>query len=513
MKKRFLTGKWNIHKLGMILTAVYLLSLIPLLLMSWYNYPAADDFSMALEVHRRYMESGSFWQALAENISMTWYYYTKWMGYYTSDFLMSMPPSVFGERFYVLGTWLLLGMFSMGTIYFLRALLVKAAGMNRDSVRCISMIVLFISVQCMQEGTQRTEAFYWYAGAINYFFLYGVGLVYLGLLISAIYDSSAGKRRYDVIMAAIIGFLMGGANFMSALCCAIISVMILGVILLQHVERMRTWFAAEGMRLQYINLLTVPTVLMLTGFACSCFAPGNRYRAAALTTISPVKAVLMSLYYTLSYAIGDWTTWAVICLLLLTIPLFWHAASTSAFSFRHPFLVILFLYAITSAAVTPPLYAEGNIGAGRIQSIFWAQYVLCIVLAIGYLTGWVHSRIRSTGQTVCEQGYLRRAESRFLVAVMMLWLFGSLLSVGVNRYYYSATSAITDLLNGNARTYAAQWQERYKVLQDESVKDVVVTDLTAKPELLFFSDISQDADDWTNAAMCKYFDKDSIVRR
>ena len=504
--------QWNLKKMSMVLTAAYLLSLLPLLILSWYNYPAADDFSMALETHLKYVQTGSVLQAVAENLAMTWHYYTKWMGYFTADFLMSMPPSVFGEHLYMTGTWLLLGMFSFGTLYFLQALLGKAFGMNRNGVRCIAMLILFVTVQCMQEGPQRVEAFYWYAGAINYFFLYGLGLVYLGLLISAIYDAGSSKRKYDIIMASILGFLMGGANYMSALSCAIISALILLAILLLQIrkagQKMQERLGAVG-KLQY---LLIPTALMLTGFLCSCLSPGNQYRAAALTTMNPVKAVLMSLYYTLSYAVGDWTNWAVLCLLILMIPLFWKLAQNTSASFGHPFLLILFLYGMISANITPPLYAEGNIAAGRIQSIFWAQYILCLALAVGYLTGWVQRKITLETKAGQDDERLSQPMQRFMLAVLMLWLFGSLLSVGVNSHFYSATSALTDLTNGKAQRYAAQWQERYDTLQDQATRDVQVKGLEVKPELLFFSDISEDPADWANAAMCKYFDKDRIVK-
>ena len=503
--------QWDLKKLSFVLTVLYLVSLIPLLILSWYNYPAADDFSMALETHLKYVQTGSMLHAFAENLAMTWHYYTKWMGYFTADFLMSMPPSVFGERFYMLGTWFLLGMFSFGTVYFMHALLVKAAGMNRYAVRCIAMLVMFITVQCMQEGSQRVEAFYWYAGAINYFFLYGLGLVYLGLLISAVYDESSRKRRYDVIMASVLGFLMGGANYMSALSCAIISALLLFYILLFRLNLTPADLQPEKNKRNRIKVLGIPAVMMLTGFACSCLAPGNQYRAVALTTMNPVKAILMSLYYTLSYAAGDWTNWSVLCLIIFVLPLLWKLVQNTEMEFRHPFLAVVFLYGMTSADITPPLYAEGNISAGRIQSIFWAQYILCLILALIYLTGWVQRRFRQENQNK-ENVHLSRSVVGFMLSVVILWSFGAVLSVGVNHHFYSATSALTDLANGSAKAYADQWQERYAVLHDRSVRTIEAEELKEKPKLLFFSDISDDPQDWANQAMCRYYDKDRIVK-
>ena len=503
---------WNIHRMGIIVTVLYVISILPLLILSFFSYPVADDFAMAVDVHAVYAATGSFLQTIAKDFAMAWHYYTKWCGYYTSDLLMAMPPSVFGEQFYRIGTFLLLGMLSFGTIYFLHALLVKAYHVQADIFLCITMILLFLTVQCMPQGAVRVEAFYWYSGAINYLFLYGLELVYLGLLISAVCESGS-KRRYDVIMASVIGFLMGGANYMSALSCAIISGLLLLYLMAGSVRAIRRKFSA--LFVKDVRQLLIPSVIMLAGFFCSCLAPGNKYRAVGFQKMNPVKAILMSLHYTLSYAINEWTTWAVICLLLIIAVLFWKALERTKHRFDHPVLAVLFLYGMASANITPSLYAEGNIGAGRIQSIFWTQFILCLTLAAGYVTGWIHQHMEEKAQraesTLSEPEHLSSAASGFILAVVLFGIFGSLMAVKVNPHFYTATSAVADLGNGSAESYARTWEERYKVLHDTGVRNVTFDALSKKPALLFFSDVAQDPKDWANLAMCEYYGKDSIV--
>ena len=90
--------QWSIHSLRIVLTALYIVSIVPLLIMAFFSYPVADDFAMAVDVHAVYAATGSFFSTIAEDFVMAWHYYTKWCGYYTSDLLMAMPPSVFGEH-------------------------------------------------------------------------------------------------------------------------------------------------------------------------------------------------------------------------------------------------------------------------------------------------------------------------------------------------------------------------------------------------------------------------------
>ena len=504
--------QWSIHSLRIVLTALYIASIVPLLIMAFFSYPVADDFAMAVDVHAAYAATGSFLSAIAEDFVMAWHYYTKWCGYYTSDLLMAMPPSVFGEQFYRIGTFALIGMLSFGTIYFLHALLVKAYHVSKDLSACITMLVLLVTVQCMPKGVVRVEAFYWYSGAINYLFLYGLELVYLGLLISAVCDSG-NKRRYDVIIAAVIGFLMGGANYMSALSCAIISGIILLYLLAERMNLTRSKYAK--LFTKDVRQLLIPCIIMLAGFLCSCLAPGNKYRAVGFQKMNPVKAILMSLHYTLSYAVNEWTTWAVICMILIIMVLFWKTLQGTKHRFDHPVLAVLFLYGMASANVTPPLYAEGNIGAGRIQSIFWTQFILCLTLAAAYVTGWIHQCLTEKGMqtenTVSENKRLSSRTSGLILAIVIFGIFGSLMAVKADPHFYTATSAIADLVNGSAESYAGTWEKRYEVLHDKSVRNVTFDTLSQKPELLFFSDVAQDPEDWANLAMCEYYGKDSIV--
>ena len=512
-----ISDKITLKKINILLIVLYILSIVPMLWISMYNYPSADDFAMGVEAYRGFRDTGIFFAALGQGIYMAWYDYIHWMGYFTSTFFMSVPPSVFGETYYRAGVFIILGIFTFGMIYSMHALLTKALHIDKDLTNCITMILLILTVQCMPQGLARTEAFFWYCSAANYVLLYSQGLIFLGLLISAVQDKKKGKKLYDLIMAMIMGFFVGGANYMTSLSVAIICTLLVLTIILCKCGKIRLWSTENDVvnvvKQRWFTLLIIPALSMLIGFICSCLAPGNNNRAAGLTGMGPIKTILTSLYYTLSYAVGEWTNWAVICFLLLMVPFLWKAVQKTTISYRYPLLAVVFAYGMVSANICPPRYAEGNIEAGRLQALFWMQYALCMTLLEGYLLGWFY-RYLNRDQKVeirMEDNLFSKASMTVIASLVIMLICGSVLSVHVNPDFYTSTSALQDLMNGHAQEYDRQNTLRREMLKDKCVADVVLPVYTYKPDLLFFSDITTDPSDWTNEAVRRYYDKTSVV--
>lgn len=510
---------WTVKRISILLSVLYFASLIPMLVIAQYNYAGADDYSIGQTCHTAWITSHNVFAVIWQAALMAAHDFLYWMGYFSAIFMMSIHPGVFGEHVYAATTWIMVGMLTFSTIYLLRALLVKALGMSRDLCRCVTMILLLITVQCT---VGRNEAFYWYCGAVNYIFFYAVGLFYLGCLLSAVYDQKRGKKIYDLCMACFLGVFVGGGNYMTALTVAI--VLVLAVFLL--------W---KNGALGRQKVLLVPIACFFVGFLASCLAPGNSYRSEITQGMGAVKAILISLYYFFDYCVSDWTTWAVAAGFLLMVPFIWKMVGDTEFTFPYPLLVFLLGYGLTSANVTPPLYAIGNIGAGRLQAIFFIQYILLMGLCLIYGLGWLQKYLEGKGlgkRRIAETEENSAVEKkdtetgkqsdakvmcfsapafRGIVLLSLFIVFASALCIHVDPYYYTSSSAMTDLLNGSARAYGEAYEARTKILLDDTVKDVVFEKLPAEPQLLFFSDLTEDKDSWENKAVAKYYGKDSVV--
>lgn len=65
--------------------------------------------------------------------------------------------------------------------------------------------------------------------------------------------------------------------------------------------------------------------------------------------------------------------------------------------------------------------------------------------------------------------------------------------------------------NGWAQAYGEGWEERFKVLKDDSVKDVVFTPLYPV-ELIMYADLQpEDGYTWVNYECAQYYGKESIT--
>lgn len=482
----------NPKNLSWFLLVMYFVSLIPVFVIGIYNYPSADDYSIGSNCRQVWVTSHSLIQTIWQGILRSVEDWMIWMGYFTSNFVMAIPPCVFGEKFYAFTTVIMVGAISLSTGYLLHQIFVNVFKADKYVSRCIIAILLFFNIQCM---VGRTEAFYWYCGASNYILTHAISIFFYGMLISLIVKQKE-KRALFVFCTAFIGFLAGGANQMTALNVAIVLAVAAGWL---------TW----QQKWKTNKKIIIPMASFYLGFILNIAAPGNWIRAEGTNGMNPVKAVLVSLSYCLEYCLGEWTDWSIIIMLIMLIPLFWKLVSNTTYKFSNPLLVVAFGYGLVSAMMTPPLFAVGNIGAERLQALTFSMYLLVLILCEGYVIGWIQTKyyIRvekidtkkfSVDTTIC------------LIGCLLFLFFGMTITIIPNPHYYTFSSAMTDILNGSAKAYGESLEER-AILYNSGEKNIVVESLPAQPVLLYFSDITSDAEDWQNRGLSRYYGLDSVV--
>lgn len=492
--------KWiTPSRLAFFLTVIYIAGLIPLLWIGWYNYPSADDYSIGVTCRQAWVNSHNLFHVIGVGIQRSIEDWKIWMGYFTSNFLMAIPPNTFGERFYVLTVWIMLGMLSFSTMYLLRTIFVKVFQADKYVSHCVIMLMLFVTVQCM---VGRVEAFYWYSGAVNYMFVHSMSLFFYGLLISAVYDQGK-KKIFDLAAASFLGFLSGGGNQMTALNVCIILLTTAGILTYQ-----KKWKKHKG--------LAVPIGIFFLGFLLNVAAPGNWVRSEEVSGMNPVKAIFVSFYCCLDYCVNEWSGWPVIVLILALIPLFWHMTRKIEFQFPCPMMVVFFGYCVVSAMITPPLFALGNMEAERLKAITFAMYILILTLCVGYVTGWARKKFNERNS---EESLLHTKGMGFtgseiwcLMGCISFFTFASILTIIPEPHYFTFSSAVTDLVNGSARDYGNALKKRVE-LYNGGDKEIVVDSLPCQPRLLFFLDIEEDPEDWKNRGICRFYGLDSVKVR
>lgn len=532
----------DLRRLSHLLIVIYVLSLIPVLVIGKYDYPSADDFSMGLGTRLVYEATGSLLAVAGKILSETARYYRTWIGYFTSCLFTTVSPATFGEAWYALTPAVILLALHVGVAVFFYALMEKAFGMNRYVRRCMTVLALFLMVQRMPEGSLRVEAFYWYSGAGNYTLTFSAGLLYLAFYVLSVCGVRNKNRSLFLVLACIMGFLAGGGNYLSALSFAVVSVLF--AIYLVKMKTRQGENSRMG-RLCAIGRL-LPAAFYLCGFAVSCLSPGNRIRGGEAEGYGALKSILLSLYYTLSYPLNQWMNWAVLLILALAGVIFWMGFSESGGSgasagasgaaasekpeekgrgaaasetgsgaqavqlrFEAPFPAAVLAYGIVSCVVTPALYAQGNMDAGRIQSTFWLHAVLVLLLLEWYLVGGLYRRF-SKEQNVSAASCLRNGAGGFVRAILLFFLVFSLLAVKGNPDFYTGTSAVSELLDGSAAQYGRENEARLRILNNPREQDAVLPRYTVQPNLLYFEDVSEDPGDWINQKMSEYYGKNSI---
>lgn len=519
----------DLRRLSYLLIVIYALSLIPVLVIGKYDYPSADDFSMGLGTRLVYETTGSLLAVAGKILSETVRYYRTWIGYFTSCLFTTVSPATFGEAWYALTPAVILLALHVGVAVFFYALMEKALGMNRYARRCMTVLALFLMVQRMPEGSLRVEAFYWYSGAGNYTLTFSAGLLYLAFYVLSVCGVRSRNRSLFLVLACIMGFLAGGGNYLSALSFAVVSVLFAVYLVKRKIGRF------------------LPAAFYLCGFAVSCLSPGNRIRGGEAEGYGALKSILLSLYYTLSYPLNQWMNWAVLLILALAGVIFWMGFAEIEFSganakvggaaapekagetvrgaaapekagngaqavqlrFAAPFPAAVLAYGIVSCVVTPALYAQGNMDAGRIQSTFWLHAVLVLLLLEWYLVGGLY-RWFSKEQNALAASCLRNGAGGFVRAILLFFIVFSLLAVKGNPDFYTGTSAVSELLDGSAAQYGRENEERLRILKNSREQDAVLPRYTVQPNLLYFEDVSEDPDDWINQKMSEYYGKNSI---
>ena len=504
----------DLRWLSYLLIVIYALSLIPVLIIGKYDYPSADDFSMGLGTRLVYEATGSLLAVAGKILSETVRYYRTWIGYFTSCLFTTVSPATFGEAWYALTPAVILLALHVGVAVFFYALMEKALGMNRYARRCMTVLALFLMVQRMPEGSLRVEAFYWYSGAGNYTLTFSAGLLYLAFYVLSVCGVRRKNRSLFLVLACIMGFLAGGGNYLSALSFAVVS-----VLFAVYLVKMKTR-QGENSRMGMLRVIgsLLPAAFYLCGFAVSCLSPGNRIRGGEAEGYGALKSILLSLYYTLSYPLNQWMNWAVLLILALAGVIFWmgfaekttcSGAQAVQLRFAAPFPAAILAYGIVSCVVTPALYAQGNMDAGRIQSTFWLHAVLVLLLLEWYLVGGLYRRF-SKEQNASAASCLRNGAGGFVRAILLFFLVFSLLAVKGNPDFYTGTSAVSELLDGSAAQYGRENEERLRILKNPREQDAVLPRYTVQPNLLYFEDVSEDPGDWINQKMSEYYGKNSI---
>lgn len=488
-------------KIAACFVVLFAAALIPIFLVGSYGYPSADDYGFSAYSYIAWTDTHSVWQTIrgaCATVVERWY---GWQGTFSSIFLMALQPGIWGM--YGLVPLIMIGAMSLSTFYFLHTVFIRVIHVRPAIFIGTSMLYLLFAVQCMVD---KTQGFFWYNGAAHYILPHSAALFLCALCIRLLIED--GKKIFRLVMACLLAVFVGGSNYVTALIAAVLFVTAAGLLFLYK-------------RGEKCRLLALPFLFFLAAFLLNALAPGNAVRQEEmLVRPGVVKSILLSFYYCVEYVVDTWFNWAYLLFVLALLPFLWEAVKAlgSRFSYRMPLVVLSYSYCVLSAMFTPSLFATGDVGGGRIFNIIFLDSMLFVMLNLFYCMGWLYRKFEvslektATGERP-ESCFDRKEVRWYLAGVLCFGIFIGAMYMKVNPDYFTTTSAVRSLVTGEAAAFGRETDEREALLQEaekSGEKEIEIPRLAVHPYLLFWSDIEEGAEDWTNKSMARYYRKDAI---
>jgi hypothetical protein len=510
MDKSIPDGNTLKRKIGIVTFLIFVLSLIPLLLISRYDHSSVDDYAFGFLTAQTWMKTHSFIQTLYSACRQVDVTYFGWQGTFSGLFLNALQPAIFGENFYMWTPIILLFSFVIGTLMLLKVFLLDYMKTDKYNFIIISLLILILSIQFMYSPV---EGFYWYSGGILYTFFYSLTLILFSLVLLYLKSDNPFAKIFYAAFSSILGFLIGGGNYTTALT----TVIILFFIMAYHAIQKN----------RHAIMLSAIFTFSLAGLIISVTAPGNAIRQASVGHPNAIKAIILSFVYG-AYSVCNSTTVPVVIAWLFLIPFIYRIVRDSEISFKHPLIFSVLSFCIYCSQVTPPFYALGLSLPERLINIVYYSYCILVLMNLFYFLGWISKKIE--GQIFCNKPNWKNVIQDMLsigrryagqISIVMAVLFFCT-SIGLctvakgtdGKPQFSglptSVSAVQSLLNGDAKTYDTEANQRILAYQDTSQKTVQVKDYSVKPYLLCENDIVEDGSDWRNQLVAKFYGKESV---
>lgn len=462
------------------LAALFILSAAPVLILGIYARASLDDYSYGLRTYQALTLGTSFPAAVWRTVSG---YYMNWQGSFSGMTLMTLTPSIFGERVYWITPVVMLSSLAGGTLKLTDTVVRRFFGGGRYDALGISLPVLLLSVQCVPSPQ---SAFFWWNGAVYYTFFYGMMLLLLERFCALAAAETNGERRGAFLTALPLAALTGGSNYATAL----LSLLLSGFFLLWFFKRHRAAFArATGI-----------TAVLAAAFFISVLAPGNSVRQGYDVTMAPLAAAAESVSQAFSDLSGFYHP-LIGLVILLPIPWIWRLTKKSSLRFPWPAAFTALSFLLFAAQNAPAFYALSDAGPDRLRNIVFYSYVLLILTNEWYWLGWL-------GRFFSKREPGRAVRGAYIAAACLL---AAALVSGRGFEDLTGVRSAASLTDGSAEAYARERDARMAVLLDDGKIKITLQPIRTRPSLLYVGDVTRDPTDWRNQAVAWYFGKERVT--
>jgi hypothetical protein len=448
-----------------LLVLVLAAALVPFFLLTAFCHPSGDDFWLTNIVREK-----GIWQA-------QWEIRQTWSGRYTSMFLTSINPLVFGSfTAYKALAFLLLGLLGLAVGYFVDALLGRSLPWQQVVLLSLAFLALYLGFM-----PTVAQVVYWMSGSLTYQVAHIALLWLFGRQLRSAPAAAFSSPR--LLTDGLSVLFIAGLNETAM---ALLFYLLAGLLLL-------SWWATR----QFNKALLALLILTAVGVAFVALAPGNATRSAAYPQQGQV---FFSLAYAGAVALNNSFNWLIFGPVLLFTALF------IPFAYRvpawprswqkiHPLFTWLFFYGALVCCFFVSYYSKGDHAPPRVQNTIY----------LVFLTGWF-GNIFHTVKFLAAKDRVLPAWPGY--AVGLLWLLGLVWLWQSPRSHIG--TAWSDLVSGRAARYDQEMKARYAFLQNSDCQVCPIPEVKNIPATIFFEEIPADTT-WKNRYFSQYFGKKLMI--
>lgn len=482
----------NLFLVGLVF--VTLITIIPMAICSIVILPDGNDLTFAKPVYDYVSNNGFSLNVVSIAANNAIKYYKEWTGAYSSVFFTSLEPFAFGNKYAFLHFFILIIAFFVSIYYFLNTFLIRLLKCDKID---FYIVLLLISNLFIQYIPSIYNGFYWFNGSFYNTFGFYMFLIYISKVAKLFFDDTLNKTFF-VIEIFLLSAFLGGCNFSTSL---ILLMILVTVFILSLVIR--------TVNRDKVFLLAYSTVTLFIFFMIAVLAPGNSLRAQCFTQRNPILAILYSFVYAVRHIL-NYTDLAIFLLLFITSIFCYMSIRKWRFSYRFPLIIFIASFALFSATYTSVSYAESMMPPIRQVNIqIWFMYLLMIFNFV-YVLGWLENNFVT--QTIKSALYSLKnnnATTSLLILFMIIYVF---IAWEPDRL----TGALAIKALNNIGPLKQELDERYEILENDTIKTVTFNKLENVPELFYgYSDFQEvgSKKEWINIAFAIYYDKDEIKLR
>lgn len=261
MKFDCLLEKITYKKIAVVMTGLFLISLLPILYCSFFDYATGDDLWEGAVAHRVLVNQGTIKEFVTAIYEWAKVDYIGWEGNWSSIILWCLEPSIWGEKVYCITPWIALITLGGGITYILVYYLKKQLACNSSFLIIVSVLSCFLTIQYMPN---IRCGIFWYTGMINYVVPYGLSLISFVWIDKFL---ETGLKRYYVYITLFYTYL-GGAGYIPIVFAfeVLICFIVINILSRDHKKAIRAQW------------LLLPFFLLIAGFIFSAVSPGNAVR-------------------------------------------------------------------------------------------------------------------------------------------------------------------------------------------------------------------------------------------